>query len=247
MDTTTSDDAAQASNAPEIERLTIGQVFKPRERANKRYGIDHETEKPKRIDDYKIGQFVAWTDGTVRDIRDFYPKLRNLQKNPKAFAIRGRPSDAIMQKPLGYNAKTGQQGRVGNRRTLRLNPGDGDIVDAPRRLHSFDIDGVTLPAGIDVISTPEAAVRWFVANHLPPEFRDVTLVVQWSNSAALTAPTSMFKAHVWWWSDRPYSTPQIWAWGKWWNRTHGTVVDTMIYTEVAVPRVTMPPARFADR
>jgi len=228
MDITTALAVTQAHCAPKAEILLVAQCDIDR-RANKRYWIDQDTGKIE-SNDYDAGTDFLYGEMPVIGIRDFHSKLGRLQSEPRKFVIRGVPHhDGARVK----SKSTGMIGQRGNRKLARKHGEGGAIIDVARRLHMLDFDNVELTFGLDILDTPEEAVRWVIANRLPPEFQAATFVCQFSSSAALKAGPTIFKAHIWFWSSEPYTSAQMKDWGKWWNRTKGDakLVDHSVFVE----------------
>ena len=132
----------------------------------------------------------------VADIEALYEKLR-LHSQFNNLAIRGevRPdADAVIfRRQSGDNA---------------------DILDSGSRLVVIDLDNEVAPADLD--TDDDGQVVEFIRGRLPAELRDVSCVVQFSNSYGLwridPRREKELKAHVWFLNDAPLTGPELRRW-----------------------------------
>ncbi|MFA6241331.1 MAG: hypothetical protein WC655_10400 [Candidatus Hydrogenedentales bacterium] len=180
--------------------------------------------------DYDAAQRFWAVPFAVRNLDELIALLKRLESKPKAAIVRGHVAEGRGAPFL--HEKSGHRVHNVNRRTVGLNPGDGCFEDVPRSWLCLDIDGLELSPEIDFLQDPEAAAR-FAVSKLPPEFHDASVIVQVSNSACLTAPPHIFKAHLWYWLDQPISSDEARKWAKWWNQSKGErLLDPALYNPV---------------
>lgn len=132
----------------------------------------------------------------VADIEDLHTVLR-FHSDQNCLAVRGqvRPDAA----------------RVIFR---RLAEEGADILDGGSRLVVIDLDHEVAPVGLD--TDDDLAVVEFLRSRLPPELRDVSCVVQFSNSYGLwrldAGRKKELKAHVWILNDEPLTGVELRRW-----------------------------------
>lgn len=154
----------------------------------------------------------------VSNIHELAAVLQALEQQPTKCVIRGEPREGV-----------GQDGRV--QRTLQ------NFQDVPRRWVMLDVDG--WDAGkhnIDPVAEPEEAVRAFVNEALPVEFRGVACFWQLSSSAGSPGKEHLLKAHLWFWLDRPIGGEVLERWAM----ALRLPVDSTVFRTVQVHYVAAP-------
>ncbi len=136
-----------------------------------------------------------WQTEEIGNIRQIHSFLVQLQRYKNACIIRGLPRSGLPQKAQRTNKNFPE-------------PEEGTTWVM------IDVDGAELPEGMDPCSREAAE---FIVGKLPPEFRDVSYVVQLSNSAGIRNPDgSRFKngirVHIYFWLERPVPGKQLAAW-----------------------------------
>jgi len=115
-------------------------------------------------------------------------------------------------------------------RRKRENKKDGlepTIIDRELPYFPVDVDGWKIPQGLSY----EDAVKLFVRQELPREFKNATFIYQFSASHGLTDP-SVLKVHLFFWLETPVHNLQMKSFAKAYN-THkgwGNIIDPAIYT-----------------
>jgi len=115
-----------------------------------------------------------------------------------------------------------------------------DLVDrrhhvglALELLQMLDLDEVSLPDEMSVVSDPEVCVKWAVDHLLPPEFGDASFVYQLSSSAGLTKLENELNVHLWFITEQSYGNDNLRAWGRWWNaKQQRKIIDPALFTSV---------------
>lgn len=132
----------------------------------------------------------------VADIEDLHTVLR-FHSDQNCLAVRGqvRPDAA----------------RVIFR---RLAEEGADILDSGSRLVVIDLDHEVAPVALD--TDDDLAVGEYLRSRLPAELRDVSCVVQFSNSYGLwrldAGRKKELKAHLWLLNDEPLTGPELRRW-----------------------------------
>lgn len=187
--------------APDIQWIL--RETQPGRRAGKSYKPDPTGQhRAVKVTDYKSGSEFIAAYRMVGTQYDLYCLLRELAPDPKASLVRGNVRTGS-RNYVRHNP-TGLIGYRVNRRTAARHA-DGCFEPQQRRLQMADLDGIQLPADMSVVVDPQACVLWVVEHLFPPEFRDVDLVYQLSVSAGLSKPDDQLSAHIWFFTDRPFS------------------------------------------
>jgi hypothetical protein len=184
--------------------------------------------------DYKSGWLFLCTPTFLENLEQFFELLKELSTDPSAFIVRGIY--------LGWDAEPKQHpetkriGFVVYRRGIKGHGADGYFSDWERRLQMLDLDAVTLPEGLSVVTDPEACVKWAVGHLLPPEFRDANFVYQLSSSAGLTKLDNELNVHLWFITERDYGNDDLRAWARWWNaKQQRKIIDPALFQCGAAP------------
>jgi hypothetical protein len=227
-------DGPEPSGRPEdypgVETLTIlhtgtrhhpaGKSFKP-DPTGKRHAIP--------VNDYKIGSEFAVCSVIIDGHEPLFQLLRVLSTDHRAFVVRGIPDERAGRR---IRLKDGKFVDVIKRR-MQDRHDDGSLYDEPRQLHMLDLDGIPLAEGMSVTGDPEACVRWAIDNLLPREFGDVSFVYQLSSSAGLTKRDDQLSVHLWFFTDRPFSSDEMRLWARWWNaQRQNKIVDPAVFNAV---------------
>lgn len=195
----------------------------------------------------------------VNSILDLSAVLREIEPDPSLLLIRGRlrPDWEQIQelnlpawtekrrKDDEANAKK-EQRPVTYRKPL-VPPGPGWVLrrkalfeDVPHHWALFDSDKFR-PA-TDPLRDPEGAALEYAAL-LPPEFQGTSMHLQLSNSAGLTSSAGLFKAHVWYWFDKPHTGAQLTAWAEatWPDKDERKLrVDTAVFDCIQIHYTSRP-------
>lgn len=143
-------------------------------------------------------------------IREFEQVLKTRLINERAIIILGTAVDDLPSEGVLRNSR--------------------NFPDQGTSLISIDVDRFSLPAGMNPLALE--SVLWFIANHLPAYFHNVTCVVQFSASAGIVDPVTGkpykpgLNVHLYFQSDRIVPIAAI----KAIMRQHP--VDTSLYTPV---------------
>jgi hypothetical protein len=181
--------------------------------------------------DYKMSAFFLCSLVSVHNLEDVLDLLRDLSTDDCAFLIRGMlfdwgraPQRHREKKVLGYFVY---------RRSVNVHGSAGDFTDYSRRLQMLDLDGVSLPDEMSVVTDPEACILWVVDRLLPPEFRETSFVYQLSSSAGLTKRDNELNVHLWFFTNEGYENAELRTWARWWNaKQQCRIIDPMLFTAV---------------
>jgi len=179
-------------------------------------------------------------------IETLYRLLRDLEREPTACVIRGRPD------PEADLCRA--------RRMKREN--GGIFEDVPRAWMMLDLDGLAIPAGVSVIEQPDSVARFvveFLAGHAA-ELADVTAVVQFSASAGIeemakaeavaglaprwegaVKPGGGIGAHIWFWLTEPWDGAALGRWAQAINGRAGYKVIDLATLRTVQPHYTAGP------
>ncbi len=146
------------------------------------------------IEPYRAGKRFFVEERECSSLSDLFRHLRSLESCYSCLVIRGA---LIAPVAIGQQVKR------------RSNGPSATFKDVPRNFVMLDIDGVPVPAGIDPTSA-EALAR--VVALLPPEFRNVSFIAQWSSSAGLKP--GVIKVHLWFWLETPRTSAELRAWAN---------------------------------
>jgi len=177
--------------------------------------------------DYNAGAWFLPHTVPVADLPALSRLLTSIETRADILAIRGTfkgPDVAagVMREKDGYPFPATSNGWY--RRWLEL------YGDDAHRWICIDIDSYVPPPGIDPVADPVAAIREFVADHLPPEFTGAGFHWQLSNSASHPAKRVILKAHLWFWLAEPRNCSELTAWAD----TVGPAIDRTLYRAVQV-------------
>jgi hypothetical protein len=170
---------------------------------------------------FDAGTFFRCQPHPVSNIYELSGLLEILLRRPHQFLIRGIPAPNIdLAKPV-RRMKHPDQDR------------DGMIwftEEAGQPWVLIDIDNFPVPAEIDPVRDPQAAISYLVEHCLPPELRDVTFVWQWSSSTGMKG-AGFLSAHLWFWLDRPMTEAELkgWFFTDPWLRENETHIDPTLF------------------
>lgn len=106
---------------------------------------------------------------------------------------------------------------------------NANFDDCPHHWFMVDIDKYE-PDFDDPVHDPVNAIKDYIARLLPPSFKDASFHWQLSSSAGMPGKTHILKAHVWFWSETPYTSAQMYAWAK----QVGIWIDKAVYRRVQI-------------
>lgn len=163
---------------------------------------------------YNAGTWFYARPHPVGSLDDLAVVLDALQREPKAFVIRGTPLTSI-----------GMEERV--RRTKATFP-------TPKAGHQWlmlDFDAIDLPDGMGV-RTNTADVIEHLVQQLPAEFHHASYYWQLSAKAGFTAD-NVVSMHLWFWLAKPTTDKQLKDWAKAWNTKTGyKLIDPALFNDV---------------
>ena len=148
---------------------------------------------------YRAGKWFKAQEFAASGIRELAELLEAVHRAPKAFVVRGG---------LTADARSAlSQGEA----VRRLKHDDGadpaSLEEAPRSWLMIDIDKWPLPAGADLIESPEDVIEAAIYALLPGAFHDVEC--WWQLSASAGFATDVLKAHIFFWLSEPASNQHI--------------------------------------
>lgn len=106
---------------------------------------------------------------------------------------------------------------------------NSNFDDCPHHWFMVDIDKYE-PDFDDPVNDPVNAIRDYLDRLMPPCFKDASFHWQLSSSAGMPGKTHILKAHVWFWSETPYTSAQMYAWAK----QVGIWIDKAVYRRVQI-------------
>lgn len=184
--------------------------------------------KPEEYDDILWVKVVE--ERPLNSIFDLSALIQEIEPDPSLFLIRGRlrPDwEEIQERNLPAwtekrrkddEANAKKENRPVTYRKALAPPGPGWVLrrkalfeDVPHHWALFDSD--KFRPNTDPLKDPVGAALEY-ATLLPSEFQDTSMHLQLSNSAGLTNSAGLFKGHVWFWIDKPYTGAQLKAWAE---------------------------------
>jgi hypothetical protein len=150
---------------------------------------------------YGEGKHFKTQERPLDSIADLSALLSKLEKAPRSCVIRGKYRGEEFSKATEPEHKPGLALR-------RLGVHD----DAPHHWLLIDVDNF-VPIGADPVLEPIAAIAEYIGT-LPEEFRSASYHWQLSNSAGLPKNRGTLKAHLWFWSETPYTSARLKAWAE---------------------------------
>ncbi len=149
-------------------------------------------------------------------LRAFFEVLKKASRNPSSLVV-------------GETLVGGQDPN----NVLRRIHGDGaGLTPNPVGHHwiCWEVDGVTSPpdffdsSNVYDRSKDADLARWWIREHLPPQFHGRSAILQWSSSALLKGKISF---HLWMWMDRPVARASIRAYAMthWRDRMDCSIWD----------------------
>jgi hypothetical protein len=215
--------AAQQTTAAAAGGLTILRAATGRI-ATKRFSASRDGRVRK--SGYGNERFFIFEPVEVGSIVELAVLLQRLQRDPRAFIVRGTPlPDAD---------------RRCSRRLLHHDPKTGDpptIEAADRCWVMIDLDGVMCPVGLDP-RIPEDVDELidYLTGLLPAEFHDASCFWQWSASQSVpdrlgTDPPDRLRAHLFFWIDRALPDAVLRRWATALKRD-GLPVDPAVFAPV---------------
>lgn len=150
---------------------------------------------------YGEGKHFKTQERPLDNIADLSALLSKLEKAPRSCVIRGKYRGEAFSKATEPEHKPGLALR-------RLGVHD----DAPHHWLLIDVDNF-VPIGADPVLEPIAAIAEYIGT-LPEAFRSASYHWQLSNSAGLPKNRGKLKAHLWFWSETPYTSGRLKAWAE---------------------------------
>jgi len=146
--------------------------------------------------------------------------LKNLERDPNSFVIRGKQiRDGVEVRRLIHPSTSKYTGEVT----------DPFFEDADRSWLCIDVDNAPGAHG-NAPYDYEKAARWVINTYLPEWLRGVSCHVQWSNSAGVK-PWKTLSLHVWFMLDRAVCAQSI---KEWFRANEHPHVDLMLFSAVQV-------------
>ena len=223
--------AAQRTTAATAGGLTILRAASGRI-ATKRFSALHDGRIRK--SSYGNERFFALEPAEADDIFVLAALVRRLERDPRAFIIRGAPLPHAQRQRA--------------RRLLHPDPSTGDgatIVTADRAWVMLDLDGVACPAGLDprVPNDAEELID-HLTGLLPSEFHDATCYWVWSASQSVperlgAVPPDQLRAHLFFWLDRPIADADLRRWASGLKKA-GLPLDPSVFAPVQPHYVAAP-------
>lgn len=144
------------------------------------------------ISDYDSAKNFNVETLDVTGIHDLHNVLAQLETQSKACIIRGikAPDTELPAQRLNAN-----------------------FLEVPHHWFLVDIDRYQ-PVLADPVLEPVAAIEEFILGSMPEEFHGASYHWQLSSSAGAAKNRDTLKAHVWFWSETPYTGPQLDAWAR---------------------------------
>lgn len=173
----------------------------------KTYKSDGSVEPYGDAASFKVHQYA------VSNLAELSEKLTKLETKHTGCVIRGK---FIGPDHAEKGSKSG---------TFKRN--NNNFTDCPHHWFMVDIDKYE-PGFADPVHEPVDAIKDFIAEQLPAFFKDVSFHWQLSSSAGMPGKEHILKAHVWFWSDTPYTSADMYAWAQ----TIGPRVDKAVYRRV---------------
>lgn len=152
----------------------------------------------------------------TNSLRAFFEVLKKASRNPSSLVV-------------GETLVDGQDPT----NVLRRIHGDGAGLTPNSVGHHWicwEVDGVTNPpdffdsSNVYDRSKDADLARWWIREHLPPQFHGRSAILQWSSSALLKGKISF---HLWMWMDRPVARASIraYAMAHWRDRMDCSIWD----------------------
>ncbi len=143
------------------------------------------------ISAYDMAKNLALRTERVSSIGTLSELLTTLQDDPHSCVIRGKH-------------KTGAAKVM-----RRLDEFD----DQPLHTILIEVDDFE-PETADPVWEPEAVAEEYILKHLPEPFHGISYHWQLSNSAGREDKAHLFKAHLWFWLETPYTSATLRQWAK---------------------------------
>ena len=183
----------------------------------------------------------------VANIHDLHRLVVRLDGEPDAVIIRGAPLVTTNLQATLRRSKPSKDKRTGE-----IIP--ASFGDTPRAWAMLDLDGVTLPAGMSVLSDPEDVAQFLVEMVVgfAPELEGVTAVVGFSSSAGITElaeaervaglparwdavakPGNRVGGHVFFWLKSPQESAALKRWADKVNAdAGGKLIDPALFQAI---------------
>ncbi len=204
---TAADTAHDADHTKMADFVTALATFGPT--LTKTFKADGTTES------YGEGQSFTTKQIAVADLPALSRLLTKLQDKPQHCVIRG---DYVGDDKAEKGKVDGSIARTNT-----------NFNDCPHHWFMVDIDKYE-PGFADPVREPVEAIKDYLAEQLPPCFQDVSFHWQLSSSAGAPGKAHILKAHVWFWSETPYTSAQMYEWAK----QVGPRVDKAVYRRVQI-------------
>jgi len=136
----------------------------------------------------------------VDNLADLYEAILYAREDSNRYIIRGKGIEDSQFKIRRLKRSSDQP--------------EGNFIEAPTSWICCDFDKYILPDNI--ARTSIEAIEWLIENELPPEFKNVSYIYQWSASAGLEYKGNPIKAgtnvHLFFWLDRGLVDKELEAW-----------------------------------
>ena len=180
---------------------------------------------------------AMWFEAAVIELpsaKQLIRKLVDLQSEPHAMLVRGGLRGGVdLSAPI--------------RRRLHVqdeDPNEAPFLDQAINWMMVDIDKLVLPPKIDLITSPEDAVK-FAISQLPREFHNASVFWHLSSSAGVRSPGTI-SVHLNYWLHEPKTSYELREWAKALNSSLGKkLIDPALYNPVQ-PHYTADPIFIGD-
>lgn len=167
---------------------------------------------------------ALWFDASIQKVSDIdalSALLRELQGNPHAMLIRGKPRE-----DCDITTKVRRRKYI-----AEDEPNSRPFHDQPLHWVMLDIDKLPLPNHIDLIASPEDAAR-FAIEQLPKEFHEASVFWHLSSSAGIKSIGTV-SIHLHYWLVDAKTSFELREWGKAFNAVNGkNLIDTALFNPV---------------
>ena len=177
-----------------------------------------------------VKHFICETR-SINCLDDLYQELVRIELQQQALVIRGEPKKEVdLSKPVLRRL---------SREVQQTSTNEYPFIDVPEHWLCIDIDCLNVPDDANYNSMSSAAIDYAVSL-LPDEFKNVSLIGQFSSSVGIFNNSSI-KLHLWFWLKEAVDTYSLRKWGHEINLRKGfKLIDTKLYNPVQ-PHYIVPP------